>query len=186
MIFSGSSIKAPIVSSSRWLLLTQIIFCSLMVALCAQIRIALPFTPVPITFQTLAIMIVGGMLGSRNGALALMLYLAEALMGLPVLSGGRSDPLFLISPVGGYLAGSVIQAYLTGWFVERRSVIGKPLMFFGLSMACCIQMACGACWLAFFVGFKHVWALGIAPFIPGELFKIILAGMFFKRYISHC
>lgn len=186
MIFSGTTIKAPIASYSRWLILTQVILCSLLIALSAQIRIALPFTPVPITFQTLAVMIVGGMLGSRNGALSLMLYLAEALMGLPVLSGGRSDPLFLLSPVGGYLVGSIIQAYLAGWFVERRTRLGAPLLFIGLSLACAIQMACGACWLAFFVGIKHVWALGIAPFIPGEIFKIVLAGMFFKRYVRHC
>jgi biotin transport system substrate-specific component len=185
MIFSESSIKAPIASHSRWLLLTQVVLCSLLIALCAQIRIALPFTPVPITFQTLAVMIVGGMLGSRNGALSIILYLAEALMGLPVLSGGRSDPFFLLSPVGGYLVGCVIQAYLAGWFVERRKVLGKPLMLLGLGLACSLQMACGACWLAFFVGAKHAWALGVMPFVPGELFKIALAGMFFKRYIRH-
>jgi biotin transport system substrate-specific component len=141
---------------------------------------------VPITFQTLAVMVVGGMLGSRNGALSLMLYLVEALMGLPVLSGGRSDPLFLLSPVGGYLVGCVIQAYLVGWFVERRQVFGKSLLFLGLTLACSLQMACGAYWLAFFVGVKHVWALGVAPFIPGELLKIMLAGMFFKRYKKYC
>jgi biotin transport system substrate-specific component len=181
-----STIKTQIASHSRWLLLAQVVLCSMLIALCAQIRIPLPFTPVPITFQTLAVLIVGGMLGSRNGALSVILYLTEALMGLPVLSGGRSDPLFLLSPVGGYLVGLIIQAYLTGWFVERRKILPKPLMFVGLGLACSIQMACGACWLAFFVGVKHAWALGVAPFILGELFKIILAGMFFKRYIRHC
>ncbi|MBA3815401.1 MAG: biotin transporter BioY [Parachlamydiaceae bacterium] len=186
MLFSGSTIKAPTLSESRWMLLTQVALCSLLIALCAQIRIALPFTPVPITFQTLAVLIVGGMLGSRNGALCVVLYLAEALLGLPVLSGGRSDPFFLLSPVGGYLVGYVIQAYLAGWFVERRKVLGRPVMYLGLGLACTIQMSCGAYWLAFFVGARHVWALGIAPFIVGELFKIALAGMFFKRYVRHC
>lgn len=186
MIFSESMTKMSIASHGRWLILTQVMLCSLLIALCAQMRIPLPFTPVPITFQTLAVMIVGGMLGSRNGALSVMLYLAEALIGLPVLSGGRSDPLFLLSPVGGYLVGCVIQAYLVGWFVEGKKMLGKPLMLLGLALACSIQMACGACWLAFFVGAKHAWALGVAPFILGELFKITLAGMFFKRYVRSC
>lgn len=186
MIFSKSAVKAPILSNVRLLILTQIVLGSILIALSAQIRIPLPFTPVPITFQTLAVMLVGGMLGSRNGALSVIFYLAEALMGLPVLSGGRSDPLFLFSPVGGYLVGCVMQAYLAGWFVERRKFISEWLLFLGLIFACSIQMGCGACWLALFLGAKHAWSLGVAPFIFGELFKIVLAGIFFKRYVKYC
>lgn len=185
MRFSESFIQTSDTVRSRTQTLGQVVLCSLLIALSAQIRIALPFTPVPITFQTLAVMLVGAMLGSRNGALSVILYLTEALMGLPVLSGGRSDPFFLMSPVGGYLVGCVIQAYLAGWFVERKHALGKPLMFFGLGAASSIQLACGACYLAFFVGTKCAWALGVAPFITGELLKIVLAGMFIKRYIRH-
>lgn len=186
MIFSGTKLKTYNASQSHWLLLIQVVLCSLFIGLSARICIALPFTPVPITCQTLAVMIVGGMLGSRNGALALILYLAEALMGLPVLAGGRSDSFFLFSPMGGYIIGWVIQAYLAGWFVEKRKILGKPVMFLGLGLACAIQLACGACCLAFFVGAKNAWSMGIAPFIPGELCKIALIGMFFKRYIRNC
>lgn len=168
---------------SAMLLLTKVFLCSLLVALCAQIRISLPFSPVPITLQTLSVMIVGGMLGSRNGALCLLLYLAEALFGLPVLSGGRSDPLFLLSPVGGYLLGFVLQAYVAGWFVERRFSLGRPMMLFGLLLSCAINMALGVVWLAFFVGAKNVMMMGVVPFLPGELLKVIVAASFFKRYI---
>jgi len=73
--------------------LAQVILCSGIIALCAQIRIPLPFTPVPITMQTFAVMMIGGMLGSKNGALCVLMYLAEASFGLPVLRGGVSDPL---------------------------------------------------------------------------------------------
>lgn len=181
-MFSGSLAVKNVGVSGRLLILAQVVLCSLLIALCAQIRITLPFTPVPITLQTLSVMIVGGMLGSRHGALSVMLYLAEALFGFPVLSGGRSDPLFLLSPVGGYLLGFVVQAYIAGWFVERRKYIGKPLMLLGLGLSCAIQLGCGAMWLAFFVGAKNVWMLGVVPFLPGELIKVILAAAFFKRY----
>lgn len=182
-MFSRSIASKNVAANNRLLLLAQIVFCSLLIALCAQIRITLPFTPVPITLQTLSVMIIGGMLGSRNGALCLLLYLAEALFGFPVLAGGRSDPLFLLSPVGGYLIGFLAQAYIAGWFVEKRKYLGKPLMLLGLAISCAAQLSCGAIWLAFFVGTKNAFMLGVAPFIAGELLKVIAAAAFFKRYI---
>lgn len=172
-------------AGKRSLILLQLIFCSLFIALCAQISIPLPFTPVPITLQTLSVMILGGMLGSKNGALAVMIYLAEALLGLPVLSGGRVDPLFLLSPVGGYLVGFIIQAYVVGWFFERRTSLGRLAVFLGLGIGCTMEFACGAVWLACFVGMKNVLTLGVIPFLPGELFKTFLAMAFFNRYIRN-
>lgn len=128
---------------SRVLLLTRIILGSCLIALCAQIRIPLPFTPVPITLQTLAVMLVGGALGSRNGALSVLLYLAESMLGLPVLSGFRIDPLALFSPVGGYLVGFVFQAYLTGWFVENQSIKKRISLLPGVALASVLGMGCG-------------------------------------------
>lgn len=170
-------------ANSRWLLFIKIALCSLLIALCAQIRVPLPFSPVPITLQTLSVMIIGGVLGSRNGALCVLLYLAEALCGFPVLAGGRIDPLFLLSPVGGYLLGFVAQAYISGWFVERRAAFGRAMMCVGLGLACAMQLACGAIWLAYFVGSKNALMMGVVPFVSGELLKIIAAAAFFKRYV---
>jgi biotin transport system substrate-specific component len=171
--------------SKRSLLLLQVVLCSFFVALCAQIRIPLPFTPVPITLQTLSVMMIGGMLGSRNGSLAVLLYIAEALLGLPVLAGGRIDPLFLLSPVGGYIVGFVIQAYVVGWFVERSRSLGKMSVFVGLGIGFAMEFACGALWMAYFVGAKNVLVMGVIPFLPGELFKTFIAAAFFNRYIRN-
>lgn len=159
--------------SSKIAVLTQIVLCSFLIALCAQIRIPLFFTPVPLTLQTLAVLFVGCKLGSRNGSLSVILYLAESMMGLPVLSGGRADMLALFSPVGGYLVGFVVQAYLAGWFMERKAILGKTNVFGGLMIACLVQLFCGFVWLGGFVGMTQGFILGVLPFVPGEMLKVI-------------
>ena len=91
---------------------------SLMTAGFARISIPLPFTPVPITGQTLAVLLTGAALGSRRGALAMLAYLAEGSAGLPVFAGGGSG-LFWNMASGGYLVGYVPAAYLVGFLTER-------------------------------------------------------------------
>lgn len=147
----------------------QIVGASLLMCLCSQIRFILPFTPVPITFQTLAVLMIGATLGSWKGACAILCYFAEILIGLPVLSGGISDPFVFLGPKGGYVLGFCVQAYLMGWFTERRISF-----FVGGLMASTAQLALGASLLAPFVGWSNVWALGVLPFIPGELLKILV------------
>jgi biotin transport system substrate-specific component len=151
----------------------QVVMGSLLIALCAQISIPLPFTLVPVSMQTFAVMMVGAMLGSRKGAAAVILYLVESIVGLPVLAGGHVNPLALIGPCGGYLIGFVAQAYLVGWFAERAHVFGKLWTAFGVSLACALQLALGAFWLAQFVGYEAILVMGVLPFIPGEMIKIL-------------
>lgn len=159
----------------------QIVLSSLLIALCAQISIHLPFTPVPVTMQTLAVMMVGGMLGSRNGAISVLLYLVESMLGLPVLAGGTVNPLALVGPTGGYLIGFVFQAYLVGWFAERIHVLGKPALMIGVSLAYAMELAIGALWLSQFVGLKHMLMMGVIPFIPGAIVKILVVVNFLTR-----
>jgi biotin transport system substrate-specific component len=150
---------------------------SALVALCAQIAIPLPFTPVPITGQTFAVLIIGAVLGSKRGSLALIAYLAEGAAGLPVFAGWQSGIGPLLGPTGGYLIGFVGAAYAIGWLAERgfdrnvlRSVgamfVGKVIIF-----------ACGMAWLSFYVGPNRVVALGLMPFLPGAVIKVILAAL---------
>lgn len=178
------SIERTSQHKSLWISLAQIVAGSMFIALCAQIRVPLPFTPVPITGSTLGIMLVGMTLGSRNGALSALAYLIEAVFGLPVLSGLRIDPLVLFSPVGGYLVGFVFQAYIVGLFAEtgcKKSTLGK---FPGFVLASVVGMAFGAAWLGLYVGFTHVLLMGVIPFIPGELFKIVAALSIFSHEAS--
>ncbi|MGO9412364.1 MAG: biotin transporter BioY, partial [Spirochaetia bacterium] len=80
---------------------------SLIIAVSAQVSIPLPFTPVPVTLQTFAVVLTGALLGSRRGAAAIVAYLAEGLAGLPVFSLGRAGFAHLLGPTGGYLVGFV-------------------------------------------------------------------------------
>ena len=148
---------------------------SLLIALSAQIAIPLPFSPVPVTGQTLAVLLTGALLGSRRGALSLLAYLAEGLAGLPVFSAGRAGLDHLRGPTGGYLVGFIAAAYLVGYLAERgwdRRPLTTALAMLAGNVALYLP---GLAWLAKFVGPAHAPALGLYPFIVGDLLKIALA-----------
>ena len=92
---------------------------SVLVALSAQVAVALPFSPVPVTGQTLAVLVVGMLLGPRRGALSLILYATEGAAGLPVFAGGSYGLSRLAGPTAGYLLGFIVAAWAVGWLAER-------------------------------------------------------------------
>jgi biotin transport system substrate-specific component len=147
---------------------------SLAVALSALIQIRLPFTPVPITAQTLAVLLIGALLGSRRGGLTLVAYLAEGLAGLPVFSGGGFGLAHLLGPTGGYLIGFAAAAYATGWLAERGWDRRTLTAFGAMTLGNLVIYAFGASWLALLVGANHALALGVAPFIVGDVLKIAI------------
>lgn len=157
----------------------QILGASLLIGLFAQIEILLPYTPIPITGQTLGVLLVGACLGSRKGAMSVILYLLEGAAGLPVFSGGAAGAFWLAGPGGGYLAGFVAQAYLMGRFLERGAMSCFRTLSASL-LACAAQMACGLLWLSLFVGWNSLLAAGLYPFIPGELLKAIGISAYLK------
>jgi biotin transport system substrate-specific component len=149
---------------------------SLFVALSAQVVIPLPFTPVPITLQTFAVLLTGALLGSRLGAAALLLYLTEGAVGLPFFRGGNGGWLYLaVSPTAGYLLAYPLAAYVTGRLAERgwdrnflkaaaAIAIGSLVVLFG-----------GWLGLLRFYPAGQAFALGVAPFIVGDIVKVALA-----------
>ena len=156
---------------------------SALIALAAQLAIPLPFTPVPVTGQTFAVLLVGAALGARAGTLAVVAYLVEGLLGAPVFAGGRSAwsasavpgvPVIL-GPSAGYLGGFVAAAALVGWLAER----GHDRRF----RTAAVAMACGtlaiylfgAGWLARSIGLESAIRLGVLPFLAADLFKVLLA-----------
>lgn len=165
--------------------LIQIIGASLFIALCAQISVYLPFSPVPVTGQTLAVLMVGASLGSRKGLLAVAAYIAEGMMGLPVFAGGAISPLAFVGPTGGYITGMLAQAFLIGWFLERKDSPNWLNLIIGCFIAVTVQMAMGLLWLSHFVGWSHVMAMGLIPFIPGELVKIGVVCLCLNRSNAH-
>ena len=155
---------------------------SLFIALSAYVSIPLPFTPVPITGQTLAVLLTGATLGSRLGSLAMLAYLAEGLAGLPVFAGGasawtlgRTGLPVIIGPSAGYLFSYPLAAFAVGYLAERgwdRSVWrAATAMLLGEA----IIYAIGLPWLAMYVGPMAAIPLGLLPFIPGDTIKLFLA-----------
>jgi biotin transport system substrate-specific component len=152
------------------------------VALSAQIAIPLPFTPVPVTGQTFAVLLSAAALGSLRGVASMLLYLAMALVGLPVLAptadGGHVTGTAVFSvPSFGYVVGFVVAAAVVGYLAERGAT-RTPLRTAGLMVAGNVVIyAVGVSWLKFSVGVTWATALslGLTPFLVGDLLKIALA-----------
>lgn len=162
---------------SSWLIdATLIVLFSGFVALTAQIEI--PMWPVPITGQTLGVLLTGALLGSRRGALAVLLYLAEGAMGLPVFSGGAAGIARFLGPTGGYLIGFASAAAVVGWLAERgwdRSIVWAAL---AMVIGNLVIYLFGVTWLAIFLGnLQQAIVGGLLPFIAGDLIKVALAAI---------
>jgi biotin transport system substrate-specific component len=144
-------------------------------ALLAQVSVPLPFTPVPVTLQTLAVLLVGASLGGRRGALSEILYVLLGAAGLPFFAGGTGGTAHLLGPTGGYLVGFVAAAYLAGKAAERRLERRLGVSFLTMAVADLAIYLFGLPWLGLYVGFGRVLLLGFVPFLAGDLVKILLA-----------
>ena len=149
---------------------------SLLTAAAAQVAVPLPFTPVPLTGQTFAVLLTGALLGPRLGALAMLAYLAEGAAGLPFFRGGAGGAGHLLGPTAGYLFAFPAAAYVTGYLAERgwdrRFVTAAAAMALGSL----VILAGGWAWLAVMTGGAlKAFQLGVAPFLPGDVLKVALA-----------
>ena len=147
-----------------------------LLSLSAQIRFPLPFTPVPLTCQTLAVLLTGAMLGSRLAVTSTALYWLLGACGFPVFNGGHSGWAIVSGPTGGYLFGFAAAAFLVGWFAERGWDRGKG-MIVPLLLGEGLIYAFGLPWLAYFVGPSAMLQKGLLPFIPGDLAKMGLVAL---------
>jgi biotin transport system substrate-specific component len=142
------------------------------------VKIPLPFTPVPLTGQTFAVLLVGATLGSKRSAAAMALYIAIGALGLPVFAGGEAGLAYLSGATLGYLVGFVMAAYVIGLLAERgweRSVRTSLLPFF---IGTVIIYACGVAWLTVILGsFSKAIAAGLLPFLIGDALKLIAASL---------
>lgn len=150
---------------------------SIFIALMAQVSIPLPFTPVPITGQTFAVLLVGALLGPWRGALTVGLYLVEGGLGLPVFAGGSGGLARILGPTGGYLLGFVAAAWVVGYLCRRGWDRRIPTAAIAMLAGNIVIYLFGLPWLARFVGPDPVLTYGLYPFIPGDLIKIFLAAL---------
>ncbi len=151
----------------------------------AAAKIKVPFWPVPMTLQTLAVLALGAAYGPRLGAATIALYVAYCLAGLPVFTNTpplAAGPLYLAGPTGGFILGFVIAAAIAGWAAARGASLVRLLG--GLLLADLALMVVGCLWLAFGaqmaggatgVGLAKAFAYGVQPFLLGEVLKTALA-----------
>ena len=159
-----------------------------LVAICAHVSFPLPFTAVPLTLQTFAVILVGMLLGPLAGFSALALYLAQGAAGLPVFNPhGPGGIAQLLSPTAGYLFSYPLAAAVAGLFTRKirltNSSFRNGLIAGAFAMLPIFFL--GGAWYAFQFRLPAVavWHLAVAPFLPGEVVKIIAAaGIFSSLY----
>ena len=160
------------------------------VALCAQIEIHLGFTPVPITLQTFAVLLVGAGLGSILGTASLALYVLVGMVGAPVYAGGEGGWEWIRGATGGYLVGFVVAAGLAGLLAERRWDRRVATAVTAMLTGNVVIYLFGLPWLAHVAGYSWQKTLenGLYPFVVGDLLKLYLAGALLPgawRLVAH-
>lgn len=142
----------------------------------APFSIAIPISPVPVSFTNLSIFISVFVLGWKKGTVSYLIYLLLGMSGLPVFSGFTSGPAKLMGPTGGYLIGFIFTSVICGWFIENFS--GKKYMYvLGMVLGMAVAYGFGTIWLAYSTGrtFIEAFAGAVLPFLSGDGVKIAAA-----------
>jgi biotin transport system substrate-specific component len=160
--------------------------------LAVSAKISLPLPYVPMTLQTLVVLMVGAVYGWRLGTLTIIAYLAVGALGLPVFAGPVGGLKPLTGATAGFLSGFVVAAFITGWFSERGWDRSMVRLFVVMAIGHIVIMAMGFAWLAYGMklGAEKAWLVGVMPFLAGALVKNtlgailvpVLRGMVDRRY----
>jgi biotin transport system substrate-specific component len=164
-----------------------VVFFAVLTGVGAALEVRLPGNPVPVTLQTLFVSLSGVLLGARLGAMSQALYLAAGAMGAPVFAGGALGLPYLFGPTGGYLLAFPLAAAVTGWMA------GKPArpwtaphamrLWFAILIGTAVIFAGGVTQLTLLTGdSERAFALGLLPFIVGDLLKVTVALLLGLRY----
>ena len=154
--------------------ITLVVAFVIITAAFARVSIPLPFTPVPITGQTFAVLLTGALLGSRRGSISMALYVIVG-SWLPLYSAGTSG-IFWTLPAGGYLLGFVPAAFLVGYLSERGWDRG-PKIILAMIIGNALIYIPGLMQLSLFVPDGKTLSLGLYPFIPGDIIKLLLVSL---------
>jgi biotin transport system substrate-specific component len=158
--------------------LLQVLCGSLFLALISLAKV--PLYPTPMTLQTLGVFLLGLSLGGAKGAMAVVLYLIEATCGLPVLSGGKINPLWMIGPNGGFLLGFVPAAFIIGKLMQSFKKKNWLNAFVSVVAGQGVIYLCGVSWLSCFFGIKQAILVGVVPFLITMPIKALLAATLSK------
>ncbi len=163
----------------------KMVFASLFAALTAVgAYISIPIGPVPLTLQVLFVILAGALLGSRWGFLSMIVYVLLGIVGLPVFSGGGSGIGYLLGPTGGYVVGFVLSALIMGLVFERKHsedllldsliLVSGVLIIYTVGLMRLIQVAD--------LTLMQALALGMLPFLPGDMLKVFAAAYIINNY----
>jgi biotin transport system substrate-specific component len=171
------SLRATPLPVVAWKTVIAVVVGSALVAICAHIAMPLGFTPVPVTMQTFAVLLLALLFTPGAAFACLALYLMEGAMGLPVFSPhGPGGMVQLLGPTGGYLLSYPFAAALASWLYRsgRRSFLAALA---GAGLASILILAAGATWLGLLTHVKLsvVLAQSVAPFLPGDAIKVLAA-----------
>ena len=167
------SLMTPSAATSAVTKAALVVFGSLLLAVSAQFKI--PLYPVPVTGQTLVVLLIGMTYGPLLGGITVAAYLFEGALGLPVFAGGAAGVAVLMGPTAGYLFGFLLAAIAMGYFAERgmgRTVVSTIA---AMVIGNCVVYLCGALWLANFIGFGQAIVMGVLPFLYGDALKLVVA-----------
>ncbi len=137
-------------------------------------KLQVPFHPVPLSMQTLVVLVIGAAYGWRLGMATIMLYLVEGAMGFPVFAGTPEKGLglpYMMGPTGGYLVGFVAAAGIVGWLAERGWDRSLARLFIAMGLGHVVILAAGYGWLATLIGPEKAWIGGVVPFIWASVLK---------------
>ncbi len=176
---TSAVIVQRVLPKSRVVSLLLVVGAAVLTALAAQWRIHLPFTPVPITGQTFAVLLTGAALGARLGAYGQGLYLVAGALGAPVFADASGGIEVLTGATGGYLVGFVVAAGLVGWMAEHRQDRSFATMFTAFVVGSVVIYLFGVVGLMAATGFglEEAVSKGVVPFLLGDLIKAAAAGV---------
>lgn len=144
-------------------------------ALAVSAKVQVPFYPVPMTLQTLVVLVMGAAFGARLAAATVALYLVEGLVGLPVFAGAGAGPLYMAGPTGGFLIGFLFAAALVGYLADRGWDRSWARLLVAMTLGHVVLFVFGFAWLAFLIGPAKALTAGVAPFVLATIVKTLLA-----------
>ena len=155
---------------------------SLLIAMLAQISIHIPFSPVPITGQTIGVLLVGGILGSRKGLLSVATYISEGALGLPVFAEMSAGLPVLLGPTGGYIISFIPAVLFIGYLTERNFTKNIIPSFISCILATFLILVLGTLFLSLFFGLKDSFMMGFYPFIFVGIMKSFISAITITTY----
>jgi biotin transport system substrate-specific component len=158
---------------------------SIFLTLASQVALPLPFTPIPLTLQTLAVFLLAGTLGKHRAMYSISAYLIQGCLGLPVFAGGAMQPLWFLGPKAGFLLSFLPAAYLIGLLLQRRKEPSLLYTSMALLAGQCAISLIGMLWLSAYVGCSRAFLFGVLPFLSGAAIKIIIGTLALKG-VSLC